>query len=95
MNILSDLVRDLRIESRWTPALIIREPFADSPPSPVASAIGAFFRPKATVTLATGYQYASAPYGEPGASKWPLVQNAAIIGAALLVGVWIINRSRG
>lgn len=82
MNILADSVHELRIESAWTPALIIREPFALSPPSPVASAVGSFFKPRVSVVTSLG-PLSSAPYGDPGESRWPEVQGALLIGGAL------------
>jgi hypothetical protein len=91
MAILAELVKDLRIESAWTPALIIKEPFAPSPPSPIASAVGSFLRPRVTVTLATGQQFKSAPYGDPGASQWPLIQGALLISAGLGLA-WLLYR---
>jgi hypothetical protein len=90
MNILADSVKELRIESRYTPALIIRDPFAASPPSPIASAVGTFLRPRITAVTAFG-PIASAPYGEPGPSRWPAVQGALMISAALSA-VWIASK---
>ena len=90
-SLLASAVQEIRIESAWTPPLILNQPFADNRPSPVASALGSFFKPVVVTTLAGGATYRSAPYGEPGESNWQAVQVAAAGGMILLAG-WLFYR---
>jgi len=91
MNILADLIKEIRLETAFTPALVIREPFADSPPSPLASRAATILRPSVSVRLASGYEYRSAPYGSPGPSNWPTIKAGLLITAAL-GAAWMIAR---
>lgn len=91
MNVLSNIVQEVRLESAWFPPVTIAQPFADSPPSPVASAAGNFLKPAITVTLAGGGTYKSAPYGDPGPNNWPLIQIGAGV-ALLMLSVWLFKR---
>lgn len=90
---LAGSVRQIRIESAWLPPIVMDAPFADSPPSPAVSAIGRLFKPVVVTTLSGGYEHRSAPYGEPGASKWPLVQVGLALGMVVL-GAWILYPKR-
>ena len=86
-NILASIVSGVTVSSAWGPDIVIDQPFADSPPSPVAGAVGRWLKPKVTLQLTGGGEVSSAPYGEPGASNWPLVQAGLIIGAMALFGL--------
>jgi hypothetical protein len=90
-SLLASSVQEIRLESAWTPPFVIAQPFAQTPPSPVASALGSFFKPVVVTTLAGGGTMRSAPYGEPGESNWPVVQITLAGGMILLAG-WLFYR---
>ena len=87
-NFLASIVSGVRVESAWGPTFTVAQPFASSPPSPLLT----FLKPKVTLLLNGGAEYAIAPYGEPGRSKWPLVQAGLIFGGLLLAGIYIQGR---
>lgn len=87
MNFLANAVEELRIESAWLPPIVIARPFADSGPSPVASAVGSFLRPAITIRMVGGSEYRKAPYGEPGPSKWGYIPLALVAILAVMVAL--------
>lgn len=91
-NLLASVVKGVRIETAFTPAFEASDPFAESPPSPVASLAGQLLRPKVTLLLAGGSTYPIAPYGDPGPSKWPIVQAVLIVVGLGLAG-YLLSRS--
>lgn len=88
-SLLASLVSGIRVETAWGPEFTVA-PFASSTPSPIARAL----RPKFTVLLAGGGEYAIAPYGEPGPTKWPLIQAGLIFAGIVIAGMLISSRIR-
>lgn len=89
-NLLASSVKSIRLETRWTPAIVIQDPFGRTPsPGPGMGAQTAkFLRPKITVETPLG-PLKTAPWGEPGPSQWPLVQiGAAVILIGLAAFIW-------
>lgn len=86
--ILAGIIKGIRVESALTPAFTISDPFAESPPSPVASALGRLVRPQVTLILANGTEYPVAPYGAPTRPLWPFLFG----GAALLLAVSLLRK---
>jgi hypothetical protein len=79
----ADFVERITIESRYTPALTIDKPFeSGGAPHPFLT----IFQPKITLHTRFG-KSVSQPWGDPGATQWPMVQLfiAAVVGIALVV----------
>jgi len=90
---LSKYIKSMTIESEYLPPIHLNDPFAPGAPNPLLQRL----KPRVTVTLADGLgdPVVIAPYGQPGASKWPIVQAlgiAAIVG--LVVGAAYVVRRR-
>lgn len=91
-NFLASIVSGVRVESAWGPTFTVAQPFAasGSGPSPLLT----FLKPKVTLLLNGGAEYAITPYGEPGPTKWPMVQAGLIFGGLLLAGFIIQGKIR-
>lgn len=84
-NLLANTVKSIRIETRWTPAIVIADPFGGSPSAGpgMGAQAGRLLKPKITVETSLG-PVKTAPWGEPGPSQWPMIQIGA---AAFLIGL--------
>lgn len=76
------LVQSITIESRFSPPIVIDDPFGAS--SAPASFLFKLIRPKITASIA-GAPVSTAPYGEPGQSFWPFIKIALIVVIGLLI----------
>lgn len=82
MDLLSNLITNIRVDTVWGPPIVLDQPFAASPePNPFLS----LMKPKITVGVAGGSPLTIAPYGEPGDSKWPFVELFMAAGALALL----------
>lgn len=91
MTDLNQYVKHIRVETAWLPTIDLPNPFQPGPPSPLLQAL----RPKITLSLeALGQQkdVVSAPYGEPGPSKWPAIQNLLLFAALGTLGYLVYRR---
>lgn len=90
------IVQSVVFESALSPRLQIDKPLASKPGDKPKSNNGLLkiFRPKFTVQLVNGQQVVIAPYGEPGASKWPYLQAGGIVFAGL-AGYGLYSLIRG
>lgn len=76
------LVRRVKIETRFTPPMVVEDPFEPGPPS----ALLQFWRPRLTVEVAGTSPVVLEPGGPMGESSWPLVRAAGYaIGAVAVV----------
>lgn len=72
---LSKYIKSVKIETAFLPDINIADPFkSGGAPNPILQAL----RPKITVDTAIGEQ-TLAPYGEPGATLWPVLRNFLIV----------------
>lgn len=90
-------VENITIETAWGPTLSMDHPLANAlaPGEPGAGSMMAkILKPKITLTLQGGAQVPIAPYGEPGASRWPFVWPVLALGAvaAVVLGVRLLRR---
>lgn len=78
-----NLINEIDIESRFTPKIAIQNPLS---PSVTPNIWLDLLKPKITITTPLGTQpIVSAPWGDPGASKWPVVQFVGVTVASFLV----------
>lgn len=78
------LIEQVRIDSEYLPTIVLDDPFAPGPPSPVLQAL----KPQITLRVA-GRDIVMAPYGTPGPTKWPLVRAGAVVAGAFVVGLML------
>lgn len=85
---LSKYVKSITIDTAYLPQIFLNDPFGESPsPNPFLSAL------KPRITIDTGgltKPVTVAPYGDPGASKWPLIRMvlfAAVIGTVVYIAI--------
>ena len=71
-------VDSIRIDTAYGPPIVMDHPFE---PGSQPSEIGLILKPKITISAA-GNEVTFTPYGEPGETKWPYVQAAAVFGVA-------------
>jgi len=92
----SALIQQVLIESAWTPAIRLNYPLRLGPSGQPPSAVMRLLKPKVTLTLAPPFKpYTFAPAGEPGGSKWPLLEaGAVIVGLLAVKGAWDLVRDR-
>jgi hypothetical protein len=88
------MVQQIRVESAYLPPVIINDPFGPGAPSPASAAVLGVLRPKVSVILSGGQVISRAPWGDPGASKWPAIK-LLLAGAAALAIVAIAAKLRG
>jgi len=85
---MTELVQRITVESRFTPPIVIDQPFEDTnaPPNPLL----VLLKPKITLTTAFG-DSVTAPYGDPVESLWPQIRLtlAALVMVALF---WKVSR---
>ncbi len=91
-ELLNSLVSEITVETAWGPPITIEDPFKPLAPGEVSAAdvTGQMMKPKITVYLRTGDKYVSAPYGDPGETKWGIVQVGLALAA--LGGLWLLLR---
>ena len=91
-------VTGVRVDTEWLPPIIIADPFATTPgpvaPNPVLSVL----KPRLTFEIKGGAlnPLRTAPYGEPGPTRWPQLKTGLTIAgvAALLLLVAARRRRR-
>lgn len=71
---LSKYIKSIKIESAFLPEIYLDDPFKPGPPNPILQLL----KPQITINTSLGEQKI-APYGEPGASIWPVVKTALLI----------------
>lgn len=76
------LIKRMKIESAYFPPLEIEDPFGPGPSA--VQTWGSRLKPQVTLTVEGVGPLVSAPFGRPGATKWPLVRVGAIAGGAVL-----------
>ena len=74
-------IRSIKIESAWSPPLVLQDPFRPGPPSPLMVSL----KPKITLSTDLTKDVIMAPYGEPVPNKWPIVKIGAVIGMVVLI----------
>lgn len=77
---LSKYIKGITVQTAYLPDIVINDPFAKGPPvpNPILQAL----KPKITVSLdIAGMQkdVAMTPYGEPGATKWPVIKTGLLV----------------
>lgn len=88
---LNDYVKHIKVETAYLPTLDMPNPFLPGPPNPLLQAL----KPKITVTLEALGQtkdVVSSPYGDPGPSKWPTIQNLLLLAAVGTLGYFAFRR---
>lgn len=75
---LSKYIDKIKVETAFTPAIEINDPFKPGPPNPFLG----FLKPKITINVKNFGEQIITPYGDPGPSYWPIVRNALLIFAA-------------
>lgn len=91
-DLLRQLVTGVTVETAYLPTIELQDPFKPGPPNPLLQLL----RPRVTLQVA-GKPVRYAPYGEPGATRWPMVQTGLILGAgalALLLLAAVTRRNR-
>lgn len=87
---LESSIKSVVVESEYTPRLTVDSPLVQgsSKPNPVAEAILKIVKPRVTVNFAAGLPpVVIAPYGQPGSSKWPIIQVVGIASGIFFAGV--------
>lgn len=86
---LLSLVKGVKIETAYLPPIELRDPFGagGGAPNPLLAAL----KPRITIDAAFGGPITVAPYGDPGESRWPLVQ-AGLVLAGGAIGLWLLSR---
>lgn len=81
-----EVVGSITVETTLFPPFTITDPFAPSPASEKPNAALSFLRPKITIApRSSAFKPVSvAPYGEPGAPIYWMVQVGAVIGVVAL-----------
>lgn len=87
MSALDSLIGQIRIDTEYGPPIIINHPFepdAAASPSPLK-----WLKPKITITPKYSIinPIRSAPWGNPGPTKWPQVQIGLVVAGALGLGL--------
>jgi len=82
------LIKEVRIDTEYGPPIVLNHPFASSAnqkPNALLSAM----RPMITIYPSDTAinPVILAPYGRPGATKWPQVEAAAVIAGAVILGL--------
>jgi hypothetical protein len=92
MSFLDSSIKTIRVETRWTPPIVITDPFGGSPKAGpgMGAQIGRWFRPAVTVETALG-PIRTAPWGEPGPSQWPVVRTGMMLAIIGLAGVFLLR----
>ena len=87
-NVFENMVTKLTVETAYTPPLILDNPFAPGPPSPVLKAL----KPRITLELMNGTvdPVIIEPYGPPVPNHWGMVQIFMAAGVFGL-GYMIVN----
>jgi len=77
-NVFLRAIQRIEIKSQYGPDVVLDDPFnPDQKPNPFLKKL----KPEVTLFLGNK-QVQLAPYGRPGKTQWPLIRNAAIVGAA-------------
>ncbi len=93
---LSRQITGVRVETSVLPDIIINDPFAPGPPSPLLQ----YLRPRITLEIAHGdiKPVVIAPYGDPtsgeGVELWPAVLNVLSVVALGALGFVLYRRLR-
>ncbi len=83
-NELANLISQIRIDTEYGPPIILDQPFSPSATASGASPL-AWLKPRITITpsLRGIGPITSAPWGDPGPTKWPQVQLGLVVAGAL------------
>ncbi len=85
---LAKSVTRMTVETAVTPTIVVDDPFAPGPPSPLLQLL----KPKVTLTTAAG-PLVIAPYGTPSPRGWLwALAGAALLGAATTAAVFWAGR---
>lgn len=80
-------VQTVTVQTAWLPTITLNDPFQPGPPNPLLNLL----KPKITIQTVGGAPIVMTPYGDPGASKWPI---AAAVGAVGVIAiVWWVWRA--
>ncbi len=91
---LSDLIKEIRIDSEYGPSITILAPFSGSPSgsSVGGSAILGMLKPQITIVPAGGLSdQVVAPWGVPGPTRWPYIEGLLVMMGIIGV-VYILSR---
>jgi len=90
MTVLDSLVAGIEVNTAWGPPLYLDQPFAAQAQG---GGIASLLQPQFIVHYRTGETQDFAPYGAPGASKWPfLALGAAAVLALAVLGALSLRR---
>lgn len=83
-------ITGIRIESAWLPSIVITEPFAATPGAAAPNPVLSILKPRVTLEVRGGSMkpVVTAPYGDPGVTRWPLLRTGLLVagvGALLLL----------
>ena len=91
MSILDKMVTQIRVDTTWLPPIIMDQPFSSNASVKGSSPWLELLKPKISVTPSGMSPVVASPWGDPGTSKWPILQ--AAIGVGLLVGIaYLVGR---
>jgi hypothetical protein len=88
VNVLADVVKQIRVDTAWLPSIVIDDPFATDPTGQT-SPLMSLLMPKVTVTTIGDNPVTSEPWGDPGDTKWPMVENVLIVSGLALAAIII------
>lgn len=94
-GVLDSLVTGIAVETAWLPTIVVRDPFSGVVSPGASSWVLEWLRPRVSIELAGVPAGAVAPWGDPGPTRWPLVQTALIVAAgtvALLTLALLVRR---
>ena len=91
MSALTNLVTQIRVDTTWLPPIILNQPFASNASVQGSSPLLDILKPKITIVPSGMSPVVASPWGDPGTSKWPVLQ--AALGVGLLAGIaWFVTR---
>ena len=89
---LSRYITGIRIQSAFLPDIYLADPFAPNQAGKEPNAFLQALKPKITVETTAIGNKSIAPYGEPGASMWPIIKMVALGIAGSILVRYLIKR---
>jgi hypothetical protein len=90
MDFLDQLVSGILVETAYGPPIYLADPFRPTPPGAISPV--SYLKPKVTIFLKTGNPVVTAPYGDPGETRWPYIQLG--IAALSLAVLYVIFKGK-
>lgn len=83
-EIAREMISRIDVDTAYGPSITLDDPFAPGPPNPYLQKL----KPRVKLHMrGEGIEPVKiAPYGDPGPTKWPLIQTSLYVGAFVIAG---------